>query len=409
MEEAAFTHAVDLRAPTTDPWEHIEVPDGWQGIAALARDVAGRLEPLTRHIVDCIRAEVPSYVVSPLTVPPEDISTSVYRTIEMMLVGLAEHRGPRADEVEVRRELGRRRALQGLGIDPLIRAYHIAYRELWQALVRSLPPGDTDTASRLLAAATTVWRWVHDITDALASAHLETTRSQEAHVVGARQRFTELIVGGDLEADEVGRLATSIGFDPGGQFRITIARAAVLDGTESRRLQGALDGAGGVHAAVSRGPQLVITSQDGDEAEVAEIAVAALPEATLGIGLERHGLAGARTSMGDAERALGVAEHGSVARFQDEWLWATLMRAAPRLSQVLAPGEETAVAHGHLAETVLAFADSGFSVSETARRLDLHANTVAYRLERWHALTGWDPRTFPGLTRSLAALRLSAE
>jgi hypothetical protein len=31
---------------------------------------------------------------------------------------------------------------------------------------------------------------------------------------------------------------------------------------------------------------------------------------------------------------------------------------------------------------------------------------VTYRLQRWAQLSGWDPRTFDGLTRSLAACRV---
>lgn len=399
--------AVDLRAPADDPWDEIAVPDGWRGIATVAHAVAEDLDALTEHIVDCIAAEIPSYVAA-AAVPRQDLLASVYRNIEMMLVGIAEDRGPRPEEVQVRRELGHRRALQGLPVGALIQAYHIGYRELWQALVRGLPAGDTETATQLLTAATTVWRWVHEITDAIAAAHQETVRSQEAHIIGARQRFTELVVTGDLDADEVVQLCTSIGFDPDGQFRITIARAEALDGTEARRLQTALGRAAGVHAAVARGPQVIITSQDADEHEVAAAVAATLPAATFGVGMLRDGLPGARQSLGDAERALGVATPGSVARFEDEWLWATLLRASPRLYEVLAPGADTAVQHPHLAETILAFADSGFSVSETARQLNLHANSVAYRLERWHALTGWDPRTFAGLTRSVAALRLSS-
>ncbi len=407
-DEGALSTAVDLRPPSEDPWADIAVPAGWDGIAEVAHRVAIELGPLTEHIVECIAAEIPSYLSSS-SVPVEDLSASVFRNLEMMLVGIAENRGPREGEVHVRRELGHRRALQGLAIGALIQAYHIGYRELWQALVRSLPPDDTETATQLLTAATTVWRWVHEVTDAIADAHQETVRSQEAHIIGARQRFTELMVTGDLEADEVVHLCTSIGFDPDGQFRVAIARAGALDGTEARRLQTVLNGVTGVHAAVARGPQVIITSQNADEHDVSAAALGALDGATFGVGMLRDGLDGARHSLGDAERALGVAVPGTVARFADEWLWATLMRAAPRLYEVLAPGADTAVQHPHLSETVLAFADSGFSVSETARQLTIHPNTVAYRLERWHALTGWDPRTFPGLTRSLAALRLSTE
>jgi hypothetical protein len=394
---------VDLVAPREDPWEELDVPDGWETVAELAAGTAAELDGIVDDIVAHIVRELPDYGDA---VPREDLRASVGRTMEMMLVGLAEDRRPRPEEIAIRRELGHRRALQGLEVRDLIQAYHLGYQDLWQTLVRRLPADDPVTANRLLTAATTVWRWVHETTDAIAAAHLETTRAQEAQVIGARQRFTELLVTGDLEADEVRRLGASIGFDVTGRFRVAAGSVVAVDGTEARHLQTLLDEFPGTHAVVSRGPKIVVTTQDVAGDALAARLADGLPDASFGIGMDRSGLPGARRSLGDAERALDVAEPGTIARFEDEWLWATLRRAAPRLTDLLAPGVEVAAEHPHLAETVLVFADAGFSVSETARQLHLHANTVAYRLERWHALSGWDPRTFAGLMRSVAALRL---
>lgn len=91
------------------------------------------------------------------------------------------------------------------------------------------------------------------------------------------------------------------------------------------------------------------------------------------------------------------------------WLWATLAGADERLQPVLASGRRVADDHPHLVAAVRAFAASGFSVSAAARRLGLHANSVSYRLDRWHELADWDPRTFTGLTRSVAALGPSTD
>ncbi|MHD0282236.1 helix-turn-helix domain-containing protein [Rhodococcus aetherivorans] len=74
---------------------------------------------------------------------------------------------------------------------------------------------------------------------------------------------------------------------------------------------------------------------------------------------------------------------------------------------MLAKGAEIAARHPHLAEAVSAFAQSGFSASAAARRLHLHPNSLAYRLERWQQLTGWDLRTVDGLVRSMVAPALS--
>jgi DNA-binding PucR family transcriptional regulator len=44
------------------------------------------------------------------------------------------------------------------------------------------------------------------------------------------------------------------------------------------------------------------------------------------------------------------------------------------------------------------------SATAAARSLHVHPNTLTYRLDRWHRLTGWDPRTFDGLERSMLVL-----
>ena len=60
-----------------------------------------------------------------------------------------------------------------------------------------------------------------------------------------------------------------------------------------------------------------------------------------------------------------------------------------------------------LADSVRAFADSGFSLTGAARALHVHPNTLAYRLDRWERLTGWNPRTWEGLEKSMVCLELS--
>jgi sugar diacid utilization regulator len=61
---------------------------------------------------------------------------------------------------------------------------------------------------------------------------------------------------------------------------------------------------------------------------------------------------------------------------------------------------------GDLSRTVQAFAESSLNVKQTARRLGVHTNTVYFRLNRIHKLTGIDPRTFSGTSLLLTALRL---
>ncbi|MCC5870139.1 MAG: helix-turn-helix domain-containing protein [Gammaproteobacteria bacterium] len=131
-----------------------------------------------------------------------------------------------------------------------------------------------------------------------------------------------------------------------------------------------------------------------------------VPDATIGMGTVRRGLDGARQSIEDAERVLAVLDGSETGLFDELWLWATLADLGPRLDPLLERGTSVAAEHPHLADAVRTFAEAGFSVSEAGRRLEVHANTVAYRLDRWEELTGWDPRSFAGIVRSVAALRL---
>jgi len=59
-----------------------------------------------------------------------------------------------------------------------------------------------------------------------------------------------------------------------------------------------------------------------------------------------------------------------------------------------------------LFRTIRAFARCSLNVKETARQLDVHTNTVYFRLNQIKARTGVDPRTFEGMTLLVTSLRL---
>jgi hypothetical protein len=405
---ASATGPAARRSPTPSPagdprWGELAIPAGWEPVAAVARAVTDELDALTRRIVAQIRSELTPYRSG--LVPEDDLARSVRSNLRITLLGLAEHRGPTLAEVAGRRTLGTQRALQGMPIDAVIQAYHIGYRELWSALVAAVPTGDQHTATLLLTAATTVWQWTHEATAAIAAQHATTVQSAEARVLGARQRFLEFLAAGDLDDPEAEQLGFSLGFDPGGRF---VATAVRVDGDlDPVALQHALEAAGGQHAVVARGRATLVLSQDEDPEAVVASVRRTVPPAAIGCGSARPGLRGARASLEDAERTLAVTRDGETGRFDDAWLWATLAGARDRLLPLLATGQRIAAEHPHLAAAVAGYADGRFSVSEAARGLGLHANTIAYRLDRWHELTGWDPRSFAGLSRSLAALRLT--
>ncbi|WP_280378811.1 PucR family transcriptional regulator [Nocardia wallacei] len=76
--------------------------------------------------------------------------------------------------------------------------------------------------------------------------------------------------------------------------------------------------------------------------------------------------------------------------------------ARPGLATILAPLDEQPL----LAETLETFVDSGFNQLATARQLNIHRNTVTYRLARVHELTGLDPHR-PTDAMTLSAARIA--
>lgn len=159
--------------------------------------------------------------------------------------------------------------------------------------------------------------------------------------------------------------------------------------------------AGGWSARLHTGATTWVLAQVRDARELSRVA-----PAPAGVGAVRLGWEGARQSLVDAGLALGVSR-GSTACFAEDWVMATVVGARKRLADVCSTGTEVAAKSSHLADAVQAFADHRLSVVGAARALHVHPNTVIYRLERWHGLTGWDPRTFQGLAASVACLQVS--
>lgn len=87
---------------------------------------------------------------------------------------------------------------------------------------------------------------------------------------------------------------------------------------------------------------------------------------------------------------------------QFEYMVAAGAAARPGLATVLAPLD----AQPLLAETLEVFVDSGFNQLATARQLNIHRNTVTYRLARVHELTGLDPHR-PTDAMTLSAARIA--
>ncbi|MFD3584526.1 helix-turn-helix domain-containing protein [Streptomyces sp. NPDC058683] len=80
------------------------------------------------------------------------------------------------------------------------------------------------------------------------------------------------------------------------------------------------------------------------------------------------------------------------------------MDSRERLQPLFTAVRGVAAEQTQLAETVIAFAESGMMLVNAADALGIHPNTVAYRLGQWYKPTRSNPRTFAGLVRSVVGI-----
>lgn len=371
--------------------------EGREAIVQVLQRLLDDMPVLARGVVREIRARIPEYD----RVPLGDHADHVQEQQERIIAALIDDRG--LDEEDLRRAaaLGRLRATQGVSVEGVISAYHVGNRELWRLIDEHADRG----RAFLPELAGRMWEAIHVTSTEITAAHSMVARARHTQSLTMRHRFVELLDRGGSDP-ELLDIATSLGFDVGGEFVAAYITAGERPGNIAETLHEELEYLDGVSFAIQQGGLLLVVAQGPDLGALRELVLALEPVPCAGIGLHRQGLDGARRSIRDAAEALLLTgPDDPVAAFGEEWWLAALLAQRDRLEPSLRPVREIASGNPHLVEAVQAFAGSGFSVSTAAKTLHVHPNSVAYRLDRWATLTGWNPRTFDGLAHSLVACK----
>lgn len=400
-----MTNAESTTAPASE-W-NVDVPPGWEPVAGICRAVFRDLPHVTNRINAAITQEIPEFAPAESVFTARDLAWTTSRNTASFLRGIAENRGPTADEMAFRRMIGQRSALRGFPFQPLIASFHIAYRELWSMMVEHAAAIGGRAPMMLLGEGSTIWRWMHATTSSIGEGYNQETARREAFATRAAAHLIDAIAQ-DPASDECASLAIELGFRPQARFRMLALVGPIASVDTAESIASAIRRRGGVTVSAQRGRNAVILTQGAALDLIDESLPRRDDPAPIGVGLERHGLQGASASLIEAERALALAVlRGGVCRFEDDWLPAIALAHRDSIEPMFESGIQTATFKPHLADAITAFARSGYSVAEGARSLRLSQNSFRYRLTRWRSLTGWDPWTHDGLTRSLIALEFS--
>jgi hypothetical protein len=135
--------------------------------------------------------------------------------------------------------------------------------------------------------------------------------------------------------------------------------------------------------------------------------------ARIGISLDATEISALPGALQEAERAVEFTQADRpILHFADIDLMEFLVRRPDAAARRLIPDwavrfvDADSGKSGELTRTINEFADCNFNVKRTARHLDLHTNTVYFRLNRIRELTGIDPRSYAGLSLLLTTVRM---
>ncbi|WP_166459737.1 PucR family transcriptional regulator [Amycolatopsis pithecellobii] len=366
-------------------------------VAALLNEMLEDVDELACRIVERVRREIRGYA----QVPEEEHREQVHAHLLEILAGLRDRVPPSPAMVNRVRALGRRRAAQRINLPDLVEACQVVYQEIWNELLVRATHHEPDLSAQLLGEVAPLWSSSHRVTNAAASAHAIEQRSATTTRVALRRQFLDTLRT-PVDVAEGRRVARALDFDPNTGF---VALCTTLTGLgDIDRLDAALAESGLPALVTDDGAVTVMIGQGTDETLLTALRSVS-PDAPAGIGLSRPGIEGAAVSVVDARDSLEAALRlRRDVRFAEDWLQVLLHTFRHRLRPIMRHGRDVALDNPALADAVRAFARAGFSLAESGRRLQISPNTLAYRLERWRTLTGWDVRTFRSLVASLASI-----
>lgn len=352
-------------------------------------------------------------------------------------VASARRGGPPQDlELDFVRERAVQRERMGIPLAAVLHAYRLGLREIWRALV-AFAAVDATPQETVLEVTAFAMAYTDAISLAVTDAYTRTAQRRRADVERERRDLLEDLLAGrrvDGRAEQIGvdlRLPLAVvvagrpstGSPRSGAAVPGPAGTSVEDAVDHetlRRAAHAFERQAGsaprsafvvLHhgrvvalAPIGRGGIADLRNRVGRA--LSALARAGHDRLAAGISLPLATLADAAHGHVEATRALRHAPAGTVVALSDVRLLDYLIEHADETARRIVP-EWASALEPDLIATLRTFAANDLNAAQTAPALNVHPNTVRYRLDRVLALTGRDPRRFLDLVDLLTAVALA--
>ncbi|MFE9958970.1 PucR family transcriptional regulator [Micromonospora sp. NPDC005299] len=356
-----------------------------------ARILSGQVDDIARALVGDVWRQLPGYDEDRMEL--DDLASVVIPNITALLLAVAERRAPLQEELITAAELGERRAIQGVPIEAVVTSWHRAEREVLFRIATFGPPllaEEHRHVARQLAMA------IDGLTVASTEAYRRTRTEVAAHLEQIATDLVSRLTGAEpLDPVAIEDRARLVGVavqeehralalrvvrddDP---HRMARAQRLVLDAIRPRLRSRTVVG--------SRGDLVVIVTPEvpGLTDILARVVQRSKHDNfVVGVGLPRPRFAEVAGSCREAIAALEVARRRpsgpAVVEFAAVAADVLLLENPLDSRQVIYSALGPILARPQLIETLATYLRCGLSTRATAAALDVHENTVTYRMRQ---------------------------
>lgn len=357
---------------------------------------------LMPQIADQAAAEIAALIESYGSATPPilpGLRQVILRTYLKLLQLWTEDRAPTSGEIDRLVEIAVPPVEARVTLEEAQHTYRIAAQIFWGAFreVGSAHPG-LDRAF-LLDAADISFQYLNALSTGVTARYVQAERHALQRRTDAEQTVLQNLLGEPPHPGDAARAARALGLDLAGSWWVVVARPRGALAHPSDTLASAVSGlremllrdCPGLAAPV--GGQVV--------AVVAGTSIPVLPGAgwpavCAGVGRPHEGPEGVKRSHHEALDALDIAirREASFVRFDEAWLERFLVgtiSAEDLTAAFLDPLRRLPEDKGRLwGRTLEAYLDAGGSVTQAARALHLHPQSLRYRLARLRTILGRD-------------------
>jgi sugar diacid utilization regulator len=357
----------------------------------------------------------------------------VLRNIDALVAGLDGVEPVSEEFLETAREVAARRVHQGVTLESMLHQGRVWGETLWESVLATACLDVPEEREAALRIAGRLWRHVDIVSTAMAHAYLD--EMTDRGLLG--RDLLDALLTGQGDDERVRRLARilhrrlsennvvvivraeSVPAEDGGH--VPLATSVALDHIVDAARMHLRPPAASLLVGIRQGdvvalyPAPVPEDLDAVRQECTALTQSLAIEVAIGISgwhPGRHAISTAYAEAREAvEIAAGMGIHGRAISL-DDVLVDHMLRASPHARRIL---EETLrplveydrVRRAELIQTLRAYLGAGTNLTQSARMLMVHPNTVVYRLRRIRELSGRDPHVMGDLQILFLALKLS--